>query len=114
MELFERVLKLEAITGSKSATARMLGITPQRLEAYSNATSQRNLWERLPHLLQALPNVRRMWLYFEEGPMLKDPNNQDEDRDVFILQEQVRELTEANRRLAETNQRLSEELLKRQ
>lgn len=105
MELFERVLSLESVLGSKSAIARVLGITPQRLAAYANATSQKNLWHLLPNILQKVPDINRDWLYFDEGSMFRSAANADQTNENY---------TETIRILTETNRKLTEELLKRQ
>ena len=137
MELFERILSLEAILGSKSRIAKVLGITPQRLNAYSNETSQRNFLHLLPRLLKAIPDLSRDWLYFDEGPQFvsKEQATQKalpapvdvevtpveqscsmEDqllRQIDRLTETNRQLTETNRQLTDINRKLIEELMRR-
>lgn len=110
MELYERVRLLKRYTGSIEKLGELMGLAQQRITSYSNEKSQINFYRHLPKLLEAFPNIRRDWLYFEEGPMLKS-EVQDEPSNIEDLRQQIRELTEANRRLAETNQRLVDKLL---
>lgn len=109
MELFERVRYLKKLSGSLDSLARIMGIAPQQLSAYSNSKSQKNLYEHLPKILKKYPEVRREWLYFGEGPMLKDDNEQSNYGDASLL-EQISILIEANKKLIETNNRLVREL----
>ena len=113
MELFERVLYLEGVLGSRKAIAEAMGITPQKMWAYSNQNSQKNLWPLLPKLIEKIPNLSRDWLYFEEGEMFRSsddsPQKTAADSEA-ILQNYI----ETIRTLTETNRRLTEELLKRE
>ena len=138
MELFERILSLETILGSKSRIAKVLGITPQRLNAYSNETSQRNFLYLLPRLLKAIPDLSRDWLYFDEGPQFVSKEQTPQAalpapidvavtpveqnccsmeeqllRQIDRLTETNRQLTETNRQLTDINRKLIEEIMKR-
>lgn len=117
MELFERVLFLEGTLGSKSAIARALGITPQRLVAYSNVVSQKNLWPLLPNILKTIPVLNREWLYFGEGEMLNEemPSQaKTQQTKCPELSAMVKKQAETIRILTETNRKLTEELLRRE
>ena len=110
MELFERVLYLEGVLGSRKAIAEAMGITPQKMWAYSNQNSQKNLWPLLPKLIEKIPDLSRDWLYFEEGEMFRrsgDMSSNTEASHAAILENQA----ETIRTLTETNRRLTEELL---
>ena len=131
MELYERILSLQSVVGSKSKIAKILEITPQNLNAYSCEVGQKNFLHRLPRLLKALPDLNRDWLYFGEGPMfatkiaaqasVSDAANtppalsREEQllRQIDRLTESSQQLTEANRQLTEINKKLIEELMKR-
>ena len=110
MELYERVRLLKRYTGSFEKLGELMGLAQQRITSYSNEKSQINFYRHLPKLLEALPNIRREWLYFGEGPMLKT-EGEIESSSIEELRQQIRELTEANRCLAETNQKLVDKLL---
>ena len=110
MELYERVRLLRRYTGNLEKLGEIMGLAQQRITSYSNERSQINFYRHLPKLLEALPDVRRDWLYFGEGPMLKSEAG-DDSASIEELRQQIRELTETNRRLAETNQRLVDKLL---
>lgn len=116
MELYERVLYLEGVFGSRRAIAESLHITPQKLSAYSNTTSQKNLWEHLPKLLAARKSISRNWLYFGEGPMLMQDapscsgDFSDDERQGYL--DTIRNLSETNRKLTDTNRQLTEELIR--
>lgn len=72
MLLFERVKQVaNQFAGSETKLAGILGLRQRQLNGYLNDVSQRNLWEHLPAILTAFPQVRRDWLYFGEGEMLK-------------------------------------------
>jgi len=133
MELFERVLSLQAVLGNKSRIARILEISPQKLNAYSNETGQKNFLHRLPRLLKAIPNLNREWLYFGDGPMFIEEAQSEPTEDAqassgnaraALSQEQLllqiaqlthtnSQLTESNRQLTEINRKLIDELMRR-
>lgn len=106
MELFERILFLEGIFGSRKAIAEALEITPQKLSAYCNTTSQKNLWEHLPKLLKVRQDISKSWLYYEEGEMIKN------DQHPTVDDSNIQNYLETIRILTETNRKLTEELLK--
>lgn len=110
MELFERVKQLREDFGSMRKMADILGIRSQKLNSYLNTTSQKNLWQHLPKILETHPEISEDWLFLGKGPKLvKDRDAQQQTEN--LLEKQVRELTESNRILAETNGRLVAELL---
>lgn len=72
MELYKRVKQLsKRVAGSEAKLAAILGLRQNQFNGYLNPVSQRNLWEHLPAILTAFPDVRRDWLFFGEGEMLK-------------------------------------------
>ena len=110
MELYERLNTLAGRTGTKGKLANALGITQQKMSAWSNPTSQRNFWEYLPNLLKAMPEVSKYWLYLEEGEMFRSSDDLPQKtaaNSEAILQNYI----ETIRTLTETNRRLTEELL---
>lgn len=109
MELFQRVRLLKGMAGSLDALAKSIGLAPQRLCAYSNEKSQKNLYAYLPIILKKYPKVRREWLYFGEEPMLKDDNEQSDYVGSSLL-EQISILIEENKKLIEANNKLVREL----
>lgn len=44
---------------------------------------QHNLWPLLPQILEAFPHLSRQWLYFGDGPMLKDAQQETAERTVY-------------------------------
>ena len=109
MQLFERVRYLKKFSGSLDLLAKSIGLTPQKLSAYSNEKSQKNLYAYLPIILKKYPKIRREWLYFGEKPILKDDNEQLNNVDENILK-QISILIEENKKLVEANNRLVKEL----
>lgn len=72
MQLFERVnIVAKQLAGSQTKLAAILSLRQKQFNGYLNAGSERNLWEHLPAILTAFPDVRRDWLFFGEGEMLK-------------------------------------------
>lgn len=71
MELYKRIKQLsKQVVGSEAKLAAILGLRQNQFNGYLNPTSQRNLWEHLPAMLEAFPHISRDWLYFDEGNML--------------------------------------------
>ena len=52
--------------------AEHIGVSPQTFNTWFAEKSQRNLWEHLQKILDLYPELSREWLYFGEGPMLRD------------------------------------------
>lgn len=70
MKLFERIREISAQQRvSLSEMARTLDMTPQTFNGYLNSKREDNLWPLLPRILEAFPQIRREWLYFDEGSM---------------------------------------------
>lgn len=68
MELFERVKYIAKKTrGSETKFAEELGLVQRTFNGYLTPKRQDHLWALLPQILQCFPQVRREWLYFEEG-----------------------------------------------
>lgn len=68
MKLFERIREISAQQRvSLSEMARTLDMTPQTFNGYLNSKREDNLWPLLPRILEAFPQIRREWLYFDEG-----------------------------------------------
>ena len=73
MELFERIRYLaEAKSASLARIARALSIPQQTFNQWLKAGSQKNIWEHLPKILEMFPDVRKEWLYMDEGPAFLD------------------------------------------
>ena len=71
MELFERIKYISKnLAASEAKLAASLGLPQRTFNNYLNKKSQRNLWELLPRILEFFPQVRRDWLYFNEGEKL--------------------------------------------
>jgi len=71
MELFERVKYISKnLAASEAKLAAALGLPQRTFNNYLKKKSQRNLWELLPRILEIFPQVRRDWLYFNEGEKL--------------------------------------------
>jgi len=71
MELFERVKYISKnLAASEARLAAALGLPQRTFNNYLRKKSQRNLWELLPRILEFFPQVRRDWLYFNEGEKL--------------------------------------------
>lgn len=72
MELFQRVKQVsKELAKSETKLASMLDLPQRTLNGYLNEKSQRNLWEYLPKILVLFPQIRREWLWWGEGSMLK-------------------------------------------
>lgn len=75
MQLYERVrLLAQSKNIPLSKLAEYIDIYPQKFNQWLNKKSQKNLWEHLPKILDKLPELRPEWLYYEDGPMLKEAN----------------------------------------
>ena len=73
MQLFERIRFFSK--SQKIPLARLaehIGVSPQTFNTWFAEKSQRNLWEHLQKILDLYPELSREWLYFGEGPMLRD------------------------------------------
>ncbi len=72
MELFERVRKVATeVAGSQSALARVLGMSQRTFSGYLKKEREDNLWPLLPRIWLNYPSIRREWLWWDEGPMLR-------------------------------------------
>ena len=72
MKLFERVkllAKHHAMT--LTALAGELGVPQSTFSNYFNEKSEHNLFNYLEKILAVFPDANRVWLYCEEGEMLK-------------------------------------------
>ena len=73
MQLYERIRLLAQDRGiSQAKLAEIVGVYPQKFSQWLNEKSQKNLWEHLPKILDAFPDIRPEWLYYDHGPMLRD------------------------------------------
>ena len=112
MELFERIKMLRDKLGDYKKIYEPMELRQQKFQSYLNVTSQKNLWEHLPKLTDAYPEISKPWLYWGEGPMFTDAESLAiHAQKTAVAQHEV--LAEANRKLVETNQMLVEALLKR-
>lgn len=74
MELFERVEAVLKIKGhSRHSLAKRLGIAQVTFNRYFNKENQDKLSAHLWALLEVYPDVRRDWLFFDEGQPFDDP-----------------------------------------
>lgn len=112
MELFERIKQLRGHFGDYRKIYEPMGLQQQKFQSYLSITSQKNLWQYLPKLTEAYPEISRPWLYWGEGPMFISPSQNIQTQEPATNVQNI-DLAEANKVLAETNQRLVEELLKR-
>ncbi len=72
MELFERVKAVaKLLAGSDKALGEKLSLRQNTFSYYLSQKTQGKLWELLPKILEIYPQIRRDWLYFDEGEMLK-------------------------------------------
>lgn len=71
MQLFERVRVIaNELASSQTKLALALGFKQETFCGYLKETRQDNLWPILPRILEIYPQIRREWLYFNEGPMI--------------------------------------------
>lgn len=76
MLLFQRVKSVAAhCCGTNQALAEQLGLQPTTFQGYLNEKRQDNLWPLLPRILEIYPQIRREWLYFNEGSMIGESHN---------------------------------------
>lgn len=107
MELFERIRYLSIKKNLPLAQlAEAFGVSPSRFNQWLNQKSQRNLWEHLPKLLALLPDLKREWLYFDEGepfgegvPPLQTTTQDKSDRRIAELEAELTEERRLNRDL---------------
>lgn len=57
---------------SLAKIAEIIGVYPQKFNQWLNEKSQKNLWEHLPKILDAMPDVRGEWLYMGQEPAFKN------------------------------------------
>lgn len=69
MDLFERIKQVSTLAGSETKLAFRLGLPQTTFNGYLKPARQDNLWPLLPKILELFPQVRRDWLYFDEGEM---------------------------------------------
>ena len=73
MQLFERIRFLAQEKGiPQSKLGEIIGVYPQKFSQWLTEKSQKNLWEHLPTILENFSDVRPEWLYYEDGPMLRE------------------------------------------
>ena len=84
IELYQRV---EAICEQPSVSvpklAKAIGKEYRTFKGYLCEQRQHNLWPLLPQILEAFPHLSRQWLYFGDGPMLKDAQQETAERTVY-------------------------------
>ena len=103
MELFERIRYLAEAKGTSLAKiAKALGVPQQTFNQWLKHGSQKNIWEHLPKILELFPDVRKEWLYMDEGPALNDGTGPDHASDP--------ELDAIKKKLAATEAELKEAL----
>ena len=90
----------------------MLGLPQRTLNGYLNEKSQRNLWEYLPKVLACFPQIRREWLWWDEGSMLKDSSANSESPDPSrVVSEPMPVANDLVAQLKHKNTELTEKLL---
>lgn len=111
MQLFERIRFLAQKKGIPQAKlGETIGVYPQKFSQWLTEKSQRNLWEHLPTILENFPDVRPEWLYYEDGPMLREAGSPPPSRDlerqldearakIAALEAELREADRLNRKL---------------
>lgn len=131
MQLYERIRLLAQIKNiSLSKIAEYIDVYPQKFNQWLNEKSQKNLWEHLPKILDKLPELRPEWLYYEDGPMLKEADGprvavpplttavppleaeSDAPAELTALRQKLLALYERNARLTDANTRLTDEVLR--
>ncbi|WP_457571531.1 hypothetical protein [Desulfovulcanus sp.] len=95
MELYQRIEAIiERFDLSNAAFASMVGIKPSTFNGYLNDKGQEKI--RVSHLnriLEAFPKIRKEWLFFGEGPMLKSEDTIQEEQGSYQAETQVSELS---------------------
>ena len=111
MQLYERIRLLDQDRGvSQAKLAEIVGVYPQKFSQWLNEKSQKNLWEHLPKILDAFPDIRPEWLYYDHGPMLRDAADAQPNLDleqqlvearakIAALEAELREADRLNRKL---------------
>lgn len=111
MQLYERIRLLAQDRGvSQAKLAEIVGVYPQKFSQWLNEKSQKNLWEHLPKILDAFPDIRPEWLYYDDGPMLRDAADAQPNLDleqqlvearakIAALEAELREADRLNRKL---------------
>lgn len=111
MQLFERIRFLAQEKGiPQSKLGEIIGVYPQKFSQWLTEKSQKNLWEHLPTILENFPDVRPEWLYYEDGPMLREAGSPPPSRDlerqleearakISALEAELREADRLNRKL---------------
>ena len=114
MQLFERIRFFSK--SQKIPLARLaehIGVSPQTFNTWFAEKSQRNLWEHLQKILDLYPELSREWLYFGEGPMLRDNSIEGKSSpqtkkllaakdELLAAKDKIIALHEENKRLAES------------
>lgn len=106
MQLYERIRVLVQDRGvSQAKLAEIIGVYPQKFSQWLNEKSQKNLWEHLPKILDTFPDIRPEWLYYDDGPMLRDTTAPQAEQSSLGLEQQ---LIEARAKIAALEAELRE------
>lgn len=92
MEFFERVCHVAELKGlNQTKLAEKLGQSQGTFNKWLNVKSQRNLWARLPELVQLFPDVRLEWLVSGEEPIFRDADilKPDQVRNLILEKEKL-------------------------
>jgi hypothetical protein len=93
MQLFQRVKQVaQAIAGSETKLAEKISLPQRKFNGYLNPISEKNLWQYLHLILEVYPDVRREWLYFGEGEMLREQEQLGENVDASALRQRIVDL----------------------
>ena len=107
MELFERVKQVaRRYLQTDKALAETLGIPQSTFSAWCNTKRQDNLWPHLAKIAELCPQVRREWLYYDEGTMLEPEQS---SPPVPAVQNSTDEVAKLKERVAALEQELAEE-----
>ncbi len=88
MEFFERVCHLAELKGlNQTKLAEKLGQSQGTFNKWLNIKSQRNLWARLPELVEIFPDVRLEWLVSEQEPIFRDADSFEPDQVRNLIRE---------------------------
>ncbi len=85
MELYQRIEVIIKHFGlSNSEFAKKVGIKPSTFNGYLNNVGQKKIRvSQLNQILKAFPKIRKEWLFFGEGPMLKNENAVKEESEPY-------------------------------
>lgn len=108
MMLYQRVREVaEKVAGSQADLARALDVHIRTFSNYLKEERQDNLWPWLGKICELYPQIRREWLWWGEGEMLKNtaetapppPPAPDLTAELEHLRKELEESNRLNRQL---------------